>query len=109
MQQRIAIVHRMQEIIYDETPYIVLVYPNELEGYNRTAWTGWQRSLGGKGKVWFDALPGLYMNIQKSAAVPQKSSSNTAAIIAGVVAAVVVVALVVLVLVRRGRRRVEEA
>ncbi len=108
VQQRIAIVHRMQEIIYDETPYIVLQYPNELEGYNRTAWTGWQRSLGGKGKVWFDALPGLYMNIQKAAAVPEKSGSNTAAIIAGVVAAVVVVAVVVLVLMRRGRRRVEE-
>ena len=110
VQQRIAIVHRMQEIIYDETPYIVLVYPNELEGYNRTAWTGWERSLGGKGKVWFDALPGLYMNVQKAAAVPEQSGgSNTAAIIAGVVAAIVVVAVVVLVLVRRGRRRVEEA
>jgi peptide/nickel transport system substrate-binding protein len=107
VQKRIDIVHRMQQIVYDETPYIVLVYPNELEGYNHTAWTGWQRSLYNKGKVWFDALPGLYMNIQKAAVAPATSSSGSSAVIAGAVAAVVVVALVVLLFVRRRRRRVE--
>jgi peptide/nickel transport system substrate-binding protein len=110
VQQRIAIVHRMQEIIYDETPYIVLQYPNELEAYNHVDWTGWQRSLGGKGNVWFDALPGLYMNIQKTAVTGETSSSNTTLIIVGVVIVVgVVVGVIVLVLVRRGRRHIEEA
>jgi peptide/nickel transport system substrate-binding protein len=109
VQKRIEIVHRMQEIIYDETPYIVLIYPNELEAYNNTEWTGWQRSLDGKGKVWFDALAGLYMNIQeKPAESTSGGSSSTAIIVVGVVIAAVVAAVVVLVLRRRGGRPVEE-
>jgi len=110
LQQRIALVHRMQEIIYDESPYIVLVYPNELEAYNHTQFTGWQRSLDGKGKVWFDALPGLYMNIQKAEAKAAAGGGASTGLIVGlVIAAIVVLAIIVLLVRRRGRRSEVEA
>jgi peptide/nickel transport system substrate-binding protein len=108
VQKRIAIVHRMQEIIYDESPYIVLVYPDELEAYNQTQFTGWQRSLNNKGKVWFDALPGLYMNIQK-AEVATGGGSSTGLIVGLVIAALAVLAVIVLLVRRRGRRAEVEA
>jgi peptide/nickel transport system substrate-binding protein len=108
LQKRIAIVHRMQEIIYDESPYIVLVYPDELEAYNQTQFTGWQRSLNNKGKVWFDALPGLYMNIQK-AEVATGGGSSTGLIVGLVIAALAVLGLIVLLVRRRGRRAEVEA
>ncbi|MCX6373072.1 MAG: ABC transporter substrate-binding protein [Actinobacteria bacterium] len=109
LQKRIAIVHRMQEIIYDESPYIVLVYPNELEAYNQTQFTGWQRSLNNKGKVWFDALPGLYMNIQKAEVATGGGGSSTGLIVAAVAAVAVVLIVVVLLVRRRGRRSEVEA
>ena len=110
LQKRIALVHRMQEIIYEESPYIVLVYPDELEAYNHTQFTGWQRSLNNKGKVWFDALPGLYMNIQKAeVATSGGGASSTGLIVGLVVAALAVLAIVVLLVRRRGRRAEVEA
>ena len=33
----------MQQIVYDESPYIPLVYPLDLEAYNTTQWAGWVR------------------------------------------------------------------
>jgi peptide/nickel transport system substrate-binding protein len=104
LQKRIAVVHRMEQIVYDESPYIVLLYPNELEAYNHTQFTGWQRSLSNRGKVWFDALPGLYMNIQKAAVAPAAGGSSTGLIVGLVISAVVVLAIVVLIVRRRGRR-----
>ena len=44
LQERIDIVHRMQEIVYDESPYIPLVYPLDLEAANKGKWTGWVRA-----------------------------------------------------------------
>jgi peptide/nickel transport system substrate-binding protein len=105
VQKRIELVKRMQQIVYEESPYIILVYPEELEAYNHVQFTGWQRSLDGKGKVWFDALPGLYMDIQKAATTTgtTSSSSSTPLIVGGVVGVVVVIAVVLLVLRRRTR------
>jgi peptide/nickel transport system substrate-binding protein len=40
-RRRLALVHRMQAIIYAECPYVPLVYPQQLEVYNTARWDGW--------------------------------------------------------------------
>ena len=41
----------MQQIVYDQSPYITLTYPEWLEAYNDTQWTGWVRTPAGDGPV----------------------------------------------------------
>ncbi len=110
IQQRVDTVRRMQQIIYEESPYILLVYPLELEAYNTAQWEGWVPQ-NGKGLVWYNTLPDTYLAVHKVAATSgtESGGSNTTLIIVGVVAAAIVVGVIVLLLVRRGRRQVEEA
>ena len=42
-QARKEIAHQMQEILYEESPYIILTYPKLLEAWNTERWEGWQR------------------------------------------------------------------
>ena len=107
VQRRVAIVHRMERMVYQQSPYIVLAYPDELEAYNTAQWTGWQRSVGGRGKVWFDALPGLYMDIRPTAAVAGSGAGSGGWVALGVVAAGLAAAAAVL-LRRRRRGQAEE-
>ena len=51
VQERIALVHQMQQIIYDESPYIPLVYPHDLEAANKGTWTGWVRASNEQGPL----------------------------------------------------------
>ena len=41
---RLDIIHRMQQIIYDESPYIPLVYLEWLQAYDSADWTDWVRA-----------------------------------------------------------------
>ncbi|MFD1019839.1 ABC transporter substrate-binding protein [Thalassobacillus hwangdonensis] len=41
--ERQAVVHEMQEILYDENPYIILAYDNALQAVNTEEWTGWTK------------------------------------------------------------------
>ncbi len=105
-QERIAIVHEMQKIVYDESPYIVLVYPKDLTAYNTRDWTGWVRSQGGKGNVWYNTQPETYLNVQPGSAETEEEGSNSG-LIALIVAVVVVVLVVIVLLLRRGGGRAE--
>ena len=110
VQQRIEVVRQMQEIFYKESPYIVLVYPAELQAYNDVQWAGWVRTLNGKGHVWFDTQPDTYLSVHKvTAAAATSKGSSTSLIVAGVIAVIVVLAIVVLLVRRRGRRAEVEA
>ena len=51
VQERIAIVQQMQQIVYDESPYIPLVYPLDLEAANKGKWTGWVRANEDRGRL----------------------------------------------------------
>jgi hypothetical protein len=51
IEKRKEIVWRMQEILYDQSPYIVLVYPKTLESYDTARWQGWVKSPGETGSV----------------------------------------------------------
>ena len=48
-QARKDLVWQMQQIMYQQAPWIVLTYPYLLEAYNTQRWTGWTRSLNGNG------------------------------------------------------------
>ncbi len=108
LQERIATIQRMQEIVYEETPYIPLVYPLDLENANTGQWTGWVRANQGKGAWWYNTQPDTYLAVHKGAAAAEDGGgSSTTWIVVGVVVAAVVIAAVAL-LMRRGRRQTEE-
>jgi peptide/nickel transport system substrate-binding protein len=105
-QQRIALVHQMQQIIYDESPYIPLVYPLNLEAANKGKWTGWVRAGEDKGLWWYNTQPDTYVAVYpRPVAADTSGGGSSAGLIVGIAAAaIVVVAIVVLLLRRRGRR-----
>ena len=99
VQERIALVHQMQQIIYDESPYIPLVYPLNLEAANKGKWTGWVRAGEDKGLWWYNTQPDTYLAVHPGSTAPVDAGgggSSTGVIVAVVVAAVVVVLVVVL-------------
>jgi peptide/nickel transport system substrate-binding protein len=109
--KRLAIVRAMQQILYDQSPYIVLVYPRDIESYNTGAWTGWVRSPAGRGGVFYTSTDDTYLYVHpKTAAEGGGSggggSSTTQWIIVGVVA-VIGAGVVVWIGRRRGRRQSE--
>lgn len=102
INERIATIQRMQEIVYDESPYIPLVYPLDLEAANTSEWTGWVRAAGGKGAWWYNTQMDSYLAVYPGGAETEEESSNTGLIVGIVIAVLVVVALVVWLLRRRG-------
>lgn len=50
-EKRQETIWRMQEILYDQSPYITLVYPKTLEAYDTKKWQGWVKSPGENGSV----------------------------------------------------------
>ena len=41
---RRQMIWQMQQIFYDDAPLIPFAYPEDLEAYNTSRWTGWVRS-----------------------------------------------------------------
>jgi peptide/nickel transport system substrate-binding protein len=99
---------RMQEIMYEQTPEIVLTYPQYLQAYDTAQWTGWTRVLGGEGPAFFVSMPDSYLNLRPvgQAAVAGGGFALWLVAAVGVAAAAVAVAAAVL---GRRRRRAEEA
>jgi peptide/nickel transport system substrate-binding protein len=102
---RQAAIWQMQQIMYQQTPWIVLAYPDYLEAYDTSRWTGWQQMFGGSGPA-FDAegFIGSYLTLRPRSATSGGGSGNAVLIVVAVVGAVLVAALVVLLLRRRGPR-----
>ena len=97
----------MQEIVYDESPYIPLVYPLDLEAADTGKWTGWVRAASDKGAWWYNTqMDSLPARSYPGGAETEEEGSNTGLIVGIVIAVLVVVALVVLLL-RRERRQAE--
>jgi len=49
--RRVQIIHRMEQIIYQQTPYLVDVYPQLLQVYDTAHWSGWVNQPAGTGTV----------------------------------------------------------
>ncbi len=101
----------MQQIAYDQSPYITLTYPEWLESYNDGQWGGWVKTPSGDGPVIYTQYNiDSYLSAAPKPATAQTTSEGggSAGVVAAVVVAVAVVAIVTLVVVRRRRRAVEE-
>lgn len=60
-QKRIALIQRMQEIIYDDAPYAVMWYGQTLQAYRSDTWQGFTRWPADTGAIWWPRF-GMGMN-----------------------------------------------
>ena len=111
--KRVAIVHQMQQLLYQQSPYIVLVYHHNLEAYNSAKWTGFVRSPANGGSIIYNAdnidsylfaHPVAVSNTTSTSS----SSSNTGLIVAIVVIVIVVIGGGAFIVMRRRSRQVEQ-
>ena len=58
---RIKLVQKMQKIAYDEAPYIILLYDNNIQGYRSDRWKG-IKQIPEKGTYYFNMTIGNYIN-----------------------------------------------
>jgi peptide/nickel transport system substrate-binding protein len=107
--QRKPIVEQMQQILYQDAPYIVLFYPDDLEAYN-SKWTGIVQQPAGKGQAFFQF--GTYTNqsveLKADTTSTSKSGGTSPVVWILVAAAVVVVVGGVVFGVRRRRSTADE-
>ena len=91
-EERQQVVWEMQQILYEEAPYIILFYDNSLQAVNTARWTGWKR-IPDEGGYFFNLTNYNYLNVQPVSAdtAPGTSGNNTLLyVVAAVVAAAVV-------------------
>ena len=106
-QARKTPIWQMQQLMYQQTPWVVLTYPDYLEAYNTTKWTGWQQMFDGRGPAFnAEGYIGSYLSLRPKTATAGGGSSSTVLIVVAVVV-VVLVGLGVVVL-RRRRPKAEE-
>jgi peptide/nickel transport system substrate-binding protein len=101
-------IDRMQQIMYEQTPWVVLTYPKYLQAYNDAKWTGWVRMFDGTGPAFLTTgYTQSYIDLKPATAEESGGAVGTWIVAAAV--AVVVLLLLVVWLLRRRRVRAEEA
>ena len=109
-EQRKQSIWRMQQIMYEQTPWVVVAYPDYFEAYDTTRWTGWTRVNDGNGPAFFTAgNVDTYVNLKPAAAAATTGTSSTVWLVVGLVGAVVIVVVLLLLQRRRRGRAVDEA
>jgi len=109
-QKRLDMLKREQQLLYIESPYIVLTYPDSFEVNNTAKWEGWVPFMG-KGLPWYSSLNmDSYLKLKPKADAGESTDggSNTTLIVIIVIVAIVVVALIVWLVMRGRSRTVEE-
>jgi peptide/nickel transport system substrate-binding protein len=109
-QQRKVYIWRMQQIMYEQTPWMVLTYPHHFEAYNTGKWTGWTRVSSGLGPVIYQAGNiDTYLNLRLRGSGERKSggSSVVTIVVVGAPGAIVIIGGVMVWRLRRSRRAVE--
>jgi len=101
----------MQQIMYEQTPWVVVAYPDYFEAYDTADWTGWTRVNDGNGPAFFTAgNVDTYVNLKPVAATTTVTSSSSSVwIVVGLVGAAVIVVVLVLLRRRSRGRAVDEA
>ncbi len=62
-QARVAMIHEMQKILYEDCPYIVLSYDPDLQAYRTDRFEGWVRTPKG-GSVIMTFSPATYLSLR---------------------------------------------
>jgi peptide/nickel transport system substrate-binding protein len=100
---RQALIWRAQQVMYEQSPWIVFAYPDYFEAYNTQKWTGWTRVDNGEGPAFFTAgNVDTYLNLTPASSKAATGSSGHATV--WIVAVVAAAAIVVLLVLRRRRR-----
>jgi peptide/nickel transport system substrate-binding protein len=116
-QARKEIVYQMQQIVYEQTPYIPTVYPQDMEAYNDKAWTGWVQAPNDIGGVIYTTMIDSYLYVHHPTAAEGGTATEeegglfglgTGATVAIIAAIVVVIAIVLWLLLRKKPAEVEE-
>ena len=92
-QKRKDLMWQMQQIMYRDTPWVVLTYPEHLEAYRTDKWAGWTQVMSGNGPAIYTAGNiDTYLNLTpREAAAAGGTSSLTLVLIAGAAIALAVV------------------
>ncbi len=100
----------MQEILYEESPYIILTYPKLLEAWDTAEWEGWQRIPQPNGAVAFisDNVSNYFKVMPKAAETTTTSSGGSSTTLFVIIAVAVVVVVAVVLLLLRRKPRAEE-
>ena len=107
VNKRLELVYRMQQMLYEQTPYIVLVYPKDIESYNTGTWTGWVRSPEGRGGVFYTNATDSYLYVHPTGTEPAAGGGGGSGLIAMIVVAAIMALGVSIWMARRTRRRGE--
>ena len=111
--KRKALIDRMQQILYEQSPYIVTDYRPDFEAYNTAKWEGYIAIPDPNGNTLVPPFGnGGYANFipiqPKTAAAVEESGGSSMGVWIAVIAAVVVLAVVVAVVVMRRKPETEE-
>ena len=109
-EKRKELIWQAQQVLYEQSPEIVLTYPQKLEAVNTARWDGWTRMYDGTGAAFYTSyVRDSYMNLRPKAATTQ-SSGGWSGVTTWVVVAIVAVAgsAAVVLLKRRGAGPEEE-
>ncbi len=107
--QRKDIIWQMQQLMYDQSPWIVLAYPDFFEAFNTAKWTGWTQVNDGHGPAFYTAgNVDSYLNLKPKTATTASGTSPMVWLAVGLVAIVVIATVVWLTRRRAGSRAVEE-
>jgi hypothetical protein len=100
----------MQQLLYQQSPYIILAYPKGLEAVDTSRWTGWVQSPGGVGSAIYstDNIDSYLYVHPVQAAGGAAARSNGPLLTFLITAAIAVVLIVVAVVLRRRRPQAEE-
>jgi len=110
-EARKQLIWKMQQIVYDQSPYITLTYPEWLESYNDGQWAGWVKTPSGDGPVIYTQYnidSYLFAAPKPAAAATPSGGGSSTGVIVAVVVVLIVIAAVLAVVFRRRRRAVEE-
>jgi peptide/nickel transport system substrate-binding protein len=105
--KRRDIIQQMQQVMYEQAPWLVLTYPDHLEAYNTDKWTGWVRVMNGVGPAFYNGSTYSYLNLKPRQTAGGGHSGHGATVIVIVIVAAVAIAAVALVLLRRRPRAME--
>jgi peptide/nickel transport system substrate-binding protein len=110
-QARKQLIWKMQQLVYRQSPYVTLTYPEWLEAYNDGQWAGWVKTPSGDGPVIYTQYNvDSYLFAHPKPATEQTASGGSGSAVWAFVAVAAVAAVIaaVILLRRRGRRAVEE-
>jgi peptide/nickel transport system substrate-binding protein len=102
--KRADIVHQMEQIIYQQSPYIPTAYPESVEAYNYKDWQGWSSTPARGGGVFFTSpVVASYLAVHPVSVATARRSSARALPIGVILAIAMTMAVVVVAAALRSR------